>query len=373
MRPLESAIELREVLSDPDRVAREWKAGGGKVVGTRCLFVPEEIIWAASMLPYPLYGRPEPVRLADSYFQSCTCEFVRNLFDHAMEDRFDFLECMVFSNTCDGLRRLWDLWSAYIDVPPTYMINNPQKLGGETNRAYYLEELHRFRDRMQEISSTRVTDERLREAIDLYDETRGLLRELSSLRKKDPPLLTGVEAFEISMAATILPKDRANPMLRSVIEEAGGREPEESYGTRVLVTGSILDHPSLIRMIEEEGGLVVADELCTTAKCWWHRIGRDGEPMEAIHRFLNSRPLCACMHPIESRFDYIHEMLDEYEAEAVIDFNLKYCHPFLYEAPLLKEELEARDVPVTVLEVGHDMSGHGQLRTRIQAFLEMVG
>ena len=84
MQPLETAAELTSVLQDPDRIAREWKAQGGKVVGTRCLFVPEEIVWAAGMLPYPIYGRPEPVRLADSYFQSCTCEFVRNLFDHAL-------------------------------------------------------------------------------------------------------------------------------------------------------------------------------------------------------------------------------------------------------------------------------------------------
>jgi benzoyl-CoA reductase/2-hydroxyglutaryl-CoA dehydratase subunit BcrC/BadD/HgdB len=289
-----------------------------------------------------------------------------------MDGRFDFLDCLVFSNTCDGLRRLWDLWSAYIETVPTYMINNPQKLGLGGNRDYYLEELRRFRSHMEQVSGTRISDEKLGEAIDLYDETRDLLRTLSALRKQDPPLLTGVEAFEISMAATIMPGDRANPILRRVIEEASGREAEETYGTRVLVTGSILDHRALISMIEEEGGLVVADELCTSAKYYWHRIGRGGEPLEAIHAFLDSRPLCACMHPIEARFDYLDEMIDEYDVEAVIDFNLKYCHPFLYEAPLLTEALEARDVPVTVLEVGHDMSGHGQLRTRIQAFLEML-
>lgn len=372
MKPLETMGRIREVLADPDAVARDWKAKGGKVAGLRCLFVPEEIVWAASMLPYPLYGRPEPVRLADSYFQPCTCEFVRNLFDHALEDRFSFLDCALFPNTCDAMRRLHDLWSNYVEGVDAYVINNPQKLLSDTNRDYWIEELFRFKKFVERISGTRVTDERLREAIDLHNETRSLLARLSSLRKQDPPPLTGVEAFEIGMAVTILPKDRANPLLERLIEEASSREPEETHATRVLVTGSILDSPAIIRMIEEEGALVVVDDLCTAARYWWHQIKTGGDPMEAIHDFLNNRPLCACMHPMEARIDFIHVMIDEYDVDAVIDLNLKYCHPFLYEAPLLKKDLEARDVPVSVLETGHDMSGHGQLRTRIQAFLEMV-
>ena len=373
-KPLESMEAFRDVLKDPAAVAKDWKAKGGKVVGVRCLFVPEEIIRAAGMLPWPMYGTPEPVRLADAYFQSCSCEFARNVFDQALEGKLDFLDCVALSNTCDAIRRLYDMWARYIESSPVIMINNPQKLMTEKNREFFLEELKLFRQRIEEASGEKVTDEKLGSAIELYNETRALLRELYLLRKQDPPPLTGVEAFEAAMAATIMPKDMANPLLKELIVELGGRKGPDDYDARILVTGSIIDNPSLISMIEEEGGMVVADDLCTTSKYFWYTIEADrGEdPMEAIYRYLNRRPLCACMQPVEARMDFLKELVDEFKVDAVIDFNLKYCHSFMYEAPLLKRELEARDISTTVLEIGHDMSGHGQLRTRIQAFIEML-
>lgn len=366
-------IELfRDVLKNPDAVALEWKSKGGKVVGFRCINIPEEIIWAAGMLPYPLYGTPKPITLADSYFQPCSCEFIRNLFDHALDGRFKFLDYLVLSNMCDIMRRLPDMWEEYIRTVPVYMINNPQKLMTGDNREYYLEELNRFKARMEEVSGTVITDRKLTEAIGLYNEARSLLKEIYTLREQDPPPLSGQEAFEIAMATTVLPKDRAVSLLKQLLAEIGERDVEESSGVRILVTGSIVEHTALISMIEQEGAVVVADDLCTTTRNFWYQVEGQGNPMEALYRYMNRRPLCACLHPSETRFEYLMELIRMFKVDGVININLKYCHPFLYEAPMLRKDLEERDIPMTTLEVGHDLSGHGQLRTRIQAFIEMI-
>jgi len=363
---------FRKIARNPASVATGWKERGKKVVGYRCIYVPEEIISAAGMLPYPLYGTPEPVRLADSYFQPCTCEYVRNLFDLALDGKLGFVDHLVLPNTCDVVRRLCDIWSRYITDAPVYMLNNPQRLLTESNRAYYLEELARFRSRMEEVAETEITDEKLRYAIRQHNEARRLLKELYRLRRTDPPPISGAEALDVSMAASVMPKEDANPLLRQLLSEIESREVEEQLGSRILVTGSIIDNPALLQMIEDEGGVVVVDDLCNTTRCFWHQVDEDGDPLEALYRFHNARPLCACMHPSEARLDYLLDLVDEFDVDAAIYFNLKYCHPFLYEAPLFRKALEARDVPTTILEIGHDMSGHGQLRTRIQAFLEMV-
>ena len=369
---MDALQRLREVAREPAQVARAAKAKGQKVIGYRCLYVPEEIIWAAGMLPYPLYGTPEPVRVADSYFQSCTCEFVRNIFDHAMEGKLDFLDGLALANTCDVVRRLCDIWDRYVEGIPVTMINNPQKLLEENNRAFFIEELSRFRTWVEEIAGVEISDEKIQAGIELHNKTRSLLRELTALRKADPPRLTGSEALDINLAAQVMPADEVNPLLERLFEELRGREIEDKDGPRILVTGSVIDHPALIQMIEEEGGVVVADDLCSTSRYFWYAVEPDPDPMVALWRFHNRRPLCACMHPTEARLDYLTDMVDDFDVEAVIYFNLKYCHPFLYEAPLYKKALEAREVPTNVLEVGHDFSGHGQLRTRIQAFIEML-
>lgn len=365
---------LQQVARDPAGTARAWKARGGKVVGYRCLYSPEEVITAAGMLPYPLFGTPEPIRLADAYFQACTCEYIRNVFDLALDGKLEFLDGLVLSNTCDVIKRLCDIWGAYIPGTPVHMIANPQRLMNDGNRAFYLEELSRYREGMEQLSGVTITDDRLREAIASHNETRSLLREIYALRRNDPPPLSGAEALDICMAASVLPREEANPLLRQALEEIKERDVEETYGPRILVTGSILDHPALLQMIEEEGGVVVGEDLCNTTRTFWRSVDEspDLAPLEALWRFGNDRPWCACMHPTEARFKYLLEVAKDVDAEAVIYFNLKYCHPFLYEAPLYKKDLEARGLPTHVLEVGHDMSGHGQLRTRIQAFIEML-
>ena len=368
-----TALEtFQSIARHPAEVAQEYRAQGKRVVGYRCLYVPEEIIWAAGMLPYPLYGTPEPVGLADSYFQSCTCEFIRNIFDHALSERLDFLDGLALCNTCDAVRRLYDLWNAYVDGPPAYLLTNPQKLMSETNRSYYLEELHRFRSAMGKLAGQEIGDAELSEAIALHNETRTLLKQLNALRQQEQPPLTGSEALDVCTATTVLPKDRANPLLRQLLDELSDRSAPDADGPRVMVTGSVLEHPALIQMIEEQGAMVVADDLCNTSRYYWHTVEPDGDPLEALYQFFNQRCLCACMHPVESRLSHVLELVEQFDVEAVIQLNLKYCHPFLYEAPLLTKALAAIDVPSTVLEIGHDMSGHGQLRTRIQAFVEMV-
>jgi benzoyl-CoA reductase subunit C len=372
-----TAIEtLRAAARDPWAVAAEWKAAGGKVVGFRCLYVPEEVVWAAGMLPWAVYGTPDPVRLADAYLQPCTCELVRNLFDHALEGRLAFMDHLALCNTCDVVRRLHDNWAAYVPAIPVSMLNNPQKLLNRGNRGYFLEELRRFVARMEAVAGRAVTDERLAEAIALLDDTRRLLREANELRAADAQAVSAEEMLDLTMAASVLPRDRANALLREALDELRARSPREAVGPRILVTGSIVDHPALLRMIEEEGGVVVADDLCTTSRYFWHDVGLqpgDGRaPLEAIADFLDRRPLCACLHPMEARQEHLLGLIERFRVDGVVDFTLKYCHPFLYEAAILQKELGARSIPLTVLEVGHDHSGHGQLRTRIQAFVEML-
>jgi benzoyl-CoA reductase subunit C len=371
--PTSSALSvLMEAAREPWRLAAGWRAAGRRLVGYRCLYVPEELITAAGLLPFPLYGTPEPVRQADAYFQACTCELVRNLFDQALEEKLPRLDLCVLSNTCDAVRKLCDLWNAYLPGQHAHMINNPQKLLSENGRALFAAELQRFREHLEALAGRPVEEPALRAAIRLHNRVRERLRELYALREEDPPRLSGSEAFQIALGATVLPKEEALPLLEEVLEQVRQREPEESFGPRILVTGSILDSPALIEIVEEQGGLVVADDLCTTSRYFWHQADEAAEPMEALCGLLDRRVLCACMHPLEARLEHLLGLASRFRVEGVIDFTLKYCHPFLYEAPLRKRAMEARGLPTTVLEVGHDHSGHGQLRTRIQAFVEML-
>lgn len=363
---------LQAAARDPGAVARAWKARGGKVVGYRCLTVPEELILAAGMLPHPLYGTPDPVGPADAYFQSCSCELVRNLFDRALAGKYAALDLLLVGNTCDITRKLVDVWNGFVPGARAVLCNHPQKLHNEGSRDFALEELRRTAAAIAGVAGVEITPDRLRESIQVTNQTRRLLRELFALRADDGQRFSAAEALEIVMGASVLPKAEANAVLARLLDEVRRLEPVAKPGPRILVSGSQLDSPALLDMIEEEGGVVVAEDLCSSTRYFWHPVPDTDDQFEALYRQFDRRPVCACLHPIDARFDFLTELVDTFRAEAVVYLNLKYCHPFLYEAPLFKKRLEARGIPSIVLEVGHDLSGHGQLRTRLQAFIEML-
>ncbi|MBI4620984.1 MAG: 2-hydroxyacyl-CoA dehydratase [Desulfobacterales bacterium] len=362
---------MKDIFDNPNKIIEEWKKDGRKVVGHRCMYVPEEIIHAAGMLPYPTFGTPEPIKKADSYFQPCACEFVRNLFDLALDKKFGFLDSMVLCNTCDAVRHLYNMWDTYVDSVPCYMVNNPQKMYDESGFKFYRMELEKFKKLMEDLSGNKITDESLKKSIELYDETRKLLKELNDLRKRDIPAISGSEFLVTSMASMLMPKEKANPLLRKLIDEVKNREIKNADGPRILLTGSIIDNPTLIELVEDMGGVVAVDDLCTSAKYFWYTTKPNNDPMDAIVRFNLERTLCACAHPSEDRYDYLQELIREFNVDGIIYFNIKYCHPFVYESAIFRKKLE-EEVPTLTLEVDHSLSGLGQLKTRVQAFIEML-
>jgi benzoyl-CoA reductase subunit C len=369
---LESYRSLANAARNPAAVAAAWKARGGKVVGYRCLTVPEELILAAGMLPHPLYGTPDPVGPADAYLQACSCELVRNLFDRALAGKYEFLDLLLVGNTCDITRKLVDVWNGFIPGAPAVLSNHPQKILNETSRAFTLEELRRTAAAIARVAGADLDPSRIRDAIQVTNTTRGLLRELFALRAEEGWRFGGPEALAIVMGASVMPKPEVNGLLTQLLDEVRRLEPVRRPGPRILVSGSQLDSPELLNMIEAEGGVVVAEDLCTSARYFWHPVPPADEPFEALYRHFDRRPVCACLHPAEARYDFVSELVATFRVEAIVYLNIKYCHPFLYEAPIFKKRFEARGIPSIVLDVGHDLSGHGQLRTRLQAFVEML-
>jgi len=363
--------KIMDIYDNPMQIIDKFKAADKKIVGYRCLYVPEEIIHAAGMVPYPTFGVTQPIMTADSYFQPCVCEFVRNLFDLAKENKFDFLDELVLCNTCDAIRHLYSIWNRYIESVPCYIINNPQKMHDEAGYLFYRQELENFKIEMEKLSGNKITDNALQQSIELYDETRRLLKQLNELRKRDIPPITGAESLKIAIASMLMPKKEANELLRQLIDEVHDREIEDDNCPRILITGSIIDDPTIIELVQDMGGNVVVDDLCSSTKYYWYQTKKNSDPMDAIVRFHLERDVCACMHPSENRYDYLTELASEFDVDGIIYFNIKYCHPFVYEATIYRKKLE-QTVPTLILETDHSLSGLGQLKTRVQAFIEML-
>ena len=171
-----------------------------------------------------------------------------------------------------------------------------------------------------------------------------------------------------------MPKEAFNQLLGELIDELSKSNAENKGRARLAVVGSVLTNAEFIKSIEEQGGLVVTDELCTSTRYWSDPVVLDEgkTPLEAIaRRYLNNFP-CARMYPSDERFDRIIQLIRDFRVEGVVSQIIRYCVPYAHDLPLLIKKLHAINVPVLALDVEYGSSGSGQIATRVQAFLEML-
>ena len=368
---------FREMNESFPRTAQilEHKSRGGKVIGWLCTYVPEEIIHASGALPIRIIGYSHEANLDDAnahlYINNCT--FSRSCLQLGLEGQYDFLDGVVGGSTCDGARRLFDVWRQYIGTPFHHVLTVPRKYTERAHKLYY-DEVVLFKKHLEEYLGVAITDEELLKSTIVLNESRGLLRGLYELRKRDRPPISGAETLEVLNAAYRMPKETFNLWLGEFIEELKSSDKAFTGRARVMLVGSVLTNPEFIKSIEDQGALVVTDELCTSTRYWGDKVVIDkGRPiLESIsQRYLDNFP-CARMYPSDERFNRIIEYARDFKVDGVISETVRYCVQYAHDLPLLSDRLSEQGIPMLALDVEYGSAGSGQIATRVQAFLEML-
>ncbi len=353
----------------------DFKNNGGMVFGWFCTYVPEEIIHAAGGLPIRIVGHSTETELEDgtAYFYVNNCSFSRSCLQLGLRHEYDFLDGIVGGSTCDGARRLFDLWRIYIQTPFHCIMTVPRKY---TDRAHdlYNSQVKHFKDLLEEFVDLPITDEALLKSIALFNESRELLRSLYDLRRLDSPPISGAEIMEILNASFRMPKELFNQHLQELLHELQQSDGGRPKPLRIMLVGSVLTNPQFVKSIEDLGAIVVCDELCTSTRYWSDLVvlGNGLPPLQALsRRYLNNFP-CARMYPSTERFDRIVALAKAFGVHGVISETIRYCVPYAHDLPLLADHLKQEGLPMLTLDVEHGTPGSGQIQTRVQAFFEML-
>jgi len=364
--------------------AKELKKEGKKIIGYICSFVPLEIITAAGCIPFRVRGNiHEPITKGDTLLETIVCPYYRSCFDLSLKQKYDFLSGMVIPHGCDSMVRSYSAWSYSLPYSYFHFVNIPS-VCGESSSEFFRAELNTFRKSLEKFAGKEITDEDLAKAIRIYNENRDKVRILYEFRKANPPLISGTE---LTMALTVgssLPVGEANTLFDQVLAEIGRRKKSPLQGgPRIFIDGACLDNIEIIKLVEELGGNVVADTICNGARDYFPRTDEGGDPMEALaHRYLD-KINCPKTYrenktgtfegDIASRFGDIGAYAREFKVDGAILYVYKYCDPFGFEVPARKAYYKSINVPLLHLEDVYSAGTMGQLRTRIQAFLEMIG
>jgi bzd-type benzoyl-CoA reductase N subunit len=351
------------------------KARGQKVMGWVCTYVPEELFHAAGALPVRISGYARETDLQDgtAYFYVNNCSFARSCLQLGLRGEYDYLDGFVAGSTCDAARRLFDLWRHYVPVPFTHVMTVPRKYTDRALDLYFTQVLE-MKKGLEEHLGVGITAQALMNSIALYNESRSLLRALNDLRKLDESPIDGSQTMEVLNAGSRMPKETFNGCLRELLRSLENSQQHRKCRARIMIAGSALNNAEFIRSIEQVGGLVVTDELCTGTRYWADpvAVGDHEEPLKAIaRRYLNNFP-CARMYPSEERFQRMLHLVREFRVDGVISQTIRYCSPYSNDLPLLGDVLNRNGIPMLSLDVEYGTSGSGQILTRVQAFLEML-
>jgi bzd-type benzoyl-CoA reductase N subunit len=354
---------------------KEFKAGGGKVFGWLCTYVPEELIHAAGGLPVRITGYQNETELddANAHLYIVSCSFSRSCLQMGLRGKYSHLDGIVAGSTCDGARRLYDHWCRYVRTPFAQILSVPRKYN-EATLELYCQEVIGLKKGLEEYLGVNIGDEALLDSIGVFNRSRELLRRLYELRKRDEPPITGAETFEILNASFRMPKELFNRWMEELLPKLEASDVKNRGKARIMVIGSVLNNPAFIQSIEDQGGLVVTDELCTSVRYWYDSVVRQGNepPLKAIaRRYLANFP-CARMFPSTDRFEKIIGLIRDYKVDGIVSENIRYCVPYAHDLPMLKDKIKDLDVPVLALDIEYGTSGSGQIQTRVQALLEMI-
>jgi bcr-type benzoyl-CoA reductase subunit C len=371
---MEAATIFHEVVDNPEGYAKEWKARTGKkVVGYFCSYVPEEIITAAGALPFRIFGGGCAVSRADSHLQAYSCSLVRGGLEDALAGKLDFLAGTVFAHTCDSIQRLSDIWRMNIKGKFHLDIILPVKLNTDSARDYMTATFRRFREDLGQALQVEIDDRRLVEAVAVHNRIRAGLQSLYQLRLEKPDAVTAADIHTVFRAGMIMDRRDFAQALELLIDAVADAPRGVRRRRRLVLTGGLCSVPDIHHLLEASGGAVVWDDSCTGARYFEGIIAQSDDPVDAIARRYLERVVCPAKHAgLDRRGEHLLDMVREKKAEGVIFIFLKFCDPHAFDYPYLKALLDQEQIPTMLFEIEDRLSSEGQIRTRCEAFVEML-
>jgi len=363
--------------------ARELKKEGKTVIAYLCSLVPMEIITAAGLVPFRIRGNVnEPITKGDTNLETIACPFIRSCFDLSVKGWYDFCDGIVIPHGCDSMTRTYSTWRYTLGLPYSHFINVPHTVSGPSME-FFTQELNTFRKSLGRFAHKEIPDSDLTEAIHLYNENRDKAKALYDLRKSDPPLISGTEMSKILTVGMSLPVTEANELFAEVLEELTQRKEAPVHkAPRIMVDGACIDNIDFVKLIEDSGANVVVDSLCIGTRDYLPHADVGGDPLDALARRYLDKINCPRTYrekaegtyekDLASRFGDIGSLSKQFKVDGVILYVYKYCDPFGFEVPARKAYLDSLNIPVLYLEDEYSAGTIGRLRTRIQAFLEVI-
>lgn len=360
----------------------EHRKDGGKVFGSFCVFVPDEVIMAADGIGVGLCGGSDFwVPDGEKVLPRNMCPLIKASVGAKLSGTcpyFQSADMIVGETTCDGKKKAWEILGEYT---PMHVMDLPQ-MKREKDYTHFKEEINTFKEKVEDLTGNKITLESLKEKIKLVNDKRRVLQRLYDARKSDKLPISGKDSLLITQVAFYDDPNRFIQKTNELCDELEERIEKnisvfKDDTPRILLTGTPMAIPNwkMHHLIETSGGAVVCEEACTGTKYFERLVDENITDLDSGLQALSHRYMginCACFSPNEGRIEDIIRLYKEYNADGVIYNSLPFCHTYAIEYKKVKDALDKEGIPVMMIESDYSMQDAGQINTRLEAFFEMI-
>ena len=379
----DDAISYFRDIVTTDRRLKELEAFPGKVVGTFCNFVPEEIIYALGALPVRLCsGDADAARSAEEIFPRDTCSLVKSCVGAAAAGAglFPRLDLLVIPTPCDAKTRLGSVLERFA---PVHVLQLPPSKSSPAALDFWLGQVQELVARLEALTGGRLTRPALGAAVELLNHRQRAFRRFLAIRKLVPSVVTGEEALFVTGASFNDDAGRWTLNLEALCVEREERWRRKRAGDghrmpRLLLAGAPVIYPNfkLARIIESAGAVVAMDDLCSGTQRLYHPTVTRDRSLRSMVRAAAERcllpPACPCFIEQTDRLNRLQELAEEYQVDGVVYHSLRICPLFDIEGAVVERELKEHGIPCLTLSTDYSQEDTLQIRTRVEAFLEMI-
>ena len=367
--------DFKRIYENRHEYIKGWKEKhpDRKIMGYMCTYMPEEILYAANVLPIRILGAHEPQNVTEPHIMGMFCPFCRDVLAQGLLGRYDYLDGIGITYTCQHITQAYESWVLHKKIDSFFIATQNST---QTPRAlpYLRGQLKLFKEKLEDWTGKEITEEDLRRGIEIVDTTRRLMREVYEMRKAEDPPISGLDSMFMVVASQMSDKEEFNGILEDVIKnELPGRKAMEDPGIRLMMIGSENDDVKFIDMVENSGASIVVDDHCTGGRYFWNTTEKTGDALTDIADRYIKRPPCPIKDiPARNRTAHLISLAREWDVAGVVEIQQKFCDPHEMDKVAISKGLEEAGFPTLYLEFDVTVPV-GPFRIRIEAFLETLG
>jgi bcr-type benzoyl-CoA reductase subunit C len=362
--------------SNPEGQLEKYLAAGKKAIGCFPYYVPEELVWAAGMVPFGIWGAEGTINAAKKYFAPFYCTIAQMGLELALNGKLDKLSGVIVPSMCDTLRPLTQNFRSAIPQIPFIFLAHPQNRREPYGVEFTKYQYGNVRKKLEEISGKPIADGDLKEAIRVYNASRAARRKFVKLAGEHPESVSPAQRSAVLKSAYFTDKAEHTELLTQLNAQLEALPKSEWKGARVLLSGIIADSKSLLQILADHKMAVVADDVAHQSRAF--RVDApeaEADPMTALAMQFAGQDHDVLLYDPEltKRPEYVVKLSQESGAQGVIVLMMQFCDPEEIEYPSLKQALDKAGIPSVSIGFDQQMKDFGQARTQIQAFADVLG